>query len=63
MTPAERDRRLLSVAVHLDEMAAAFMRLDREVRELLRAEFHEPDAAEIALEGDQACVSTNRRTS
>lgn len=42
MTPAERHRRLAEIITLQDELAAAFMRLDLQVRELMRAEFCEP---------------------
>lgn len=42
MTPAERHRRLAEIITAQDELAAAFMRLDWMVRELMRAEFCEP---------------------
>lgn len=42
MTPAERHQRLAEIITAQDELAAAFMRLDWMVRDLMRAEFCEP---------------------
>lgn len=42
MTPAERHQRLAAIITLQDELAAAFMRLDLQVRELMRAEFCDP---------------------
>ncbi|KGJ18698.1 hypothetical protein [Paracoccus sanguinis] len=39
---AERHRRLAEIITAQDELAAAFMRLDWMVRDLMRAEFCEP---------------------
>lgn len=50
MTRAELDRRLAALITRADEMAAAFMQLDMEIRLLARAAFVDPAAAEAAVE-------------
>lgn len=63
MTAAERHARLTAIVIRLDEMAAAFLSLDCEVRELLRAEFEggATDAARAEAELSGARLPMIRR--
>lgn len=58
MTPADRHALLTAIVISLDELAAIFMRLDREVRELLQAEFEPgPNPDRIRAEAELAALN------
>ena len=58
MTPADRHARLTAIVIALNEMAEAFMRLDCQVRELLRAEFEAgPDPDRVQAEAELAALN------